>query len=71
MKYAVLKVSNGNYYIHSEDWTDFEKAKINFADIWKTLMNAPDVNTACVAIIDENLDVVEGYKEHISHVTAE
>lgn len=67
MKYAVVKVSNGSYAIHSEGWTDIEKAKINFADIWKTLMNASDVNTACIAIVDENLDNVEGYKEFIDH----
>ena len=68
MKYAVLKVSNGNYVIHSEGWTDLEKAKINFADVRKTLMNAKDVQTACVMIVDENLDVVEGYKEYINHL---
>lgn len=67
MKYAIVKVSNGSYAIHSEGWTDIEKAKINFADIWKTLMNAPDVDTACIAIVDENLDIVEDYKEFIDH----
>lgn len=67
MKYAVIKVSNGNYFIHSEGWTDIEKAKVNFADIWKQLMNAKDVDTACIAIVDENLDNVEGYKEYINH----
>ena len=67
MKYAVLKVINGNYFIHSEGWTDLEKAKVNFADVWKTLMNASDVDTACIAIIDENLDTVQGYKEFVDH----
>ena len=67
MKYAIVKVSNGNYFIASEGWTDIEKAKVNFADIWKSLMNAKDVDTACIAIVDENLDNVEGYKEYISH----
>ena len=71
MKYAVVKVSNGSYAIHSEGWTDLEKAKINFADIWKTLLDASDVNTACIAIVDENLDVVEDYKECISHISSE
>lgn len=67
MKYAITKVSNGSYSIQSEGWTDIEKAKIDFANIWKTLMNAKDVQTACIAIVDENLDNVEGYKEYISH----
>jgi hypothetical protein len=67
MKYAIVKVSNGSYSIQSEGWTDIEKAKIDFANIWKTLMNAKDVQTACIAIVDENLDNVEGYKEFIDH----
>jgi hypothetical protein len=67
MKYAIVKVSNGSYSIQSEGWTDIEKAKIDFANIWKTLMNAKDVDTACIAIVDENLDNVEGYKEFIDH----
>lgn len=67
MKYAVVKVVNGVYAIHSEGWTDLEKAKINYAQLWATLMNAPDVVTASIMIVDENLDNVEGYKEFISH----
>lgn len=67
MKYAIVKVSNGSYSIQSEGWTDIEKAKIDFANTWKTLMNAKDVQTACIMIVDENLDNVEGYKEFIDH----
>ena len=66
MKYAIIKVVNGNYFIHSEGWTDLEKAKINYADAWKTLLNASDVKTAEIAIFDENLAVM-GYKELVSH----
>ena len=33
----------------------------------QTLWNAPDVSTVCVAIIDENLNVVGGYQEIITH----
>ena len=67
MKYAVVKVINGNYFIHSEGFTDIEKAKIDFAQLWATLMNAEDVATACLMIVDENLDCVEGYKELVKH----
>lgn len=70
MKYAIVKVSNGSYSIQSEGWSDIEKAKIDFANTWKTLMNAKDVQTACIMIVDENLDNVEGYKEFIDHRTA-
>lgn len=67
MKYAVVKVVNGAYAIHSEGWTDLEKAKVDFFGLCQTLHNASDVQTACCMIIDENLDNVEGYKEFISH----
>ena len=69
MKYAIIKVINGNYFIHSEGWTDKEKAIVNWHDCCKTLHNAKDVVTACVMIVDENLDCVEGYREFISHVS--
>lgn len=68
MKYAIVKVSNGSYSIASEGWTDKEKAIVDFLDKAKTLHNAKDVQTACVMIVDENLDVVEGYREFISHI---
>lgn len=68
MVYAVVKVSNGSYSIASEGWTDKEKAIVDFLDKAKTLHNASDVQTACVMIVDENLDIVEGYKEYINHL---
>ena len=71
MKYAIVKVSNGNYSIHAEGITDLDKAKVSFHGVCQTLWNAPDVITACVMIADENLDAVEGYREFISHVEEE
>lgn len=68
MKYAIVKVINGNYSIHAEGITDVNAAKVQFHGLCQTLWNAADVNTACVMITDENLDVVDGYKEFISHV---
>lgn len=67
MKYAIIKVINGNYFIHTEGITNTNSAKTQFHGLCQTLWNAPDVITAEVAIVDENLDVVEGYKEHIFH----
>ena len=69
MKYAVIKVVNGTYAIHSEGWTDLEKAKVNYAQLWASLMNAEDVITASLMIVDENLDNVEGYKEFVNHAS--
>ena len=67
MKYGIVKVINGNYSIHAEGITDVANAKVSFHGLCQTLWNAPDVITAEVAIVDENLDAVEGYKEFISH----
>lgn len=67
MKYAIVKVVNGIYSIHAEGFTDLSAAKVNFHGLCQTLWNAPDVTTAYVMITDEQLDVVEGYKEYIHH----
>lgn len=67
MKYAIIKVVNGTYSIHAEGFTDIASAKVNYHGLCQTLWNAPDVISAEVAIVDENLDAVEGYKEYIHH----
>jgi hypothetical protein len=67
MKYAIVKVINGSYSIHAEGITDVASAKVNYHGLCQTLWNAPDVQTAYVMITDEQLDVVEGYKEYIHH----
>ena len=67
MKYALVKVINGSYSIHAEGFTELAGAKFNFHGLCQTLWNAPDVITAEVMIVDENLDCVEGYKEFIHH----
>jgi hypothetical protein len=69
MKYAIIKVVNGNYFIHMEGFTNVADAKVQFHGLCQTLWNAPDVVTAYVEIVDEQLDVVEGYKEFIHHET--
>ena len=67
MVYSIIKVINGHYFIHAEGFTDLAPAKVSFHGLCQTLWNAPDVITAEVAIVDEQLDVVEGYKEFIHH----
>lgn len=67
MKYAIIKCINGNYSVHAEGITALENAKTNFHGLCQMLWNAPDVLTAHVTIVDEQLDVVEGYKEYIHH----
>lgn len=67
MKYAIIKVINGNYFVHAEGITDLASAKTQFHGLCQTLWNASDVITATVKIMDENLDCVEDYKEFITH----
>lgn len=66
MKYSIIKVINGNFSVHAET-SSLDNAKTNFHGLCQTLWNAPDVLTAYVAIVDEQLDVVEGYKEYVHH----
>ena len=68
MTYAIVKCINGNFFIHAEGIADLSNAKTNFHGLCQTLWNAPDVLSAHVAIVDEQLDVVEGYKESIHHM---
>ena len=68
MKYSIIKVINGNYFIHAEGITSLDSAKVTFHGLCQTLWNADDVLSATVIIADENLDAVEGYKEFIKHV---
>ena len=67
MKYAIIKVINGNYSIHSEGWTDLAKAKVDFHGLCQSLWNAPDVITAYAMIVDEMLEKVGDYGEYIWH----
>lgn len=67
MKYAIIKVINGSYFIHAEGITELSSAKVSYHALCQTLWNAPDVLSAYVMITDEQLDVVEGYKEYIHH----
>ena len=70
MKYAIIKVINGNYFIHAEGITGLDAAKTQFHGLCQTLWNAQDVITAQVIIADEQLDCVEGYREYIHHTPA-
>ena len=67
MKYAIIKTVNGNYFVHAEGYTDLTNAKTAYHGLCQSLWNAADVQTACVMIVDENLDTVPGYKEFICH----
>lgn len=67
MKYAIIKVVNGNYFIHAEGITNLDSAKTQFHGVCQTLWNAQDVQSACVMIVDEHFGCMEGYREDIHH----
>ena len=67
MKYSIIKVINGNYFVHAEGITDLSAAKVQFHGLCQMLWNEPNVISAYVMIADEQLDAVEGYKEFIHH----
>ena len=70
MKYSIINCVNSNFAIHSET-TDLNSAKVQFHGLAQTLWNAPDVLTAKIEIVDEQLNVVEDYREFIHHEAEE
>lgn len=71
MKYAIIECINGNYFIRAEGITVIDSAIIQYHGRCQALWDAQDVITAHVAIVDEQLNVVEGYKEFIHHEVTE
>ena len=70
-KYYIIQSSNGNMSIVSE-WDDLTKAIVAFHDRAKVLWNAQDVIEGYVEIVySANLNVVDGYKEYITHPQTE
>ena len=70
-KYYIIQSSNGVISIISE-WDDITKAIVAFHDRCKVLWNAKDVIEGWVEIVySADMNVVGGYKEHITHATEE
>ena len=67
MVYAIIECVNDTYTVRAEGIQTVEAAKTQYHGRCQALWNALDVQTAHVAIVDEQLDVVEGYKEYIHH----
>lgn len=65
MKYVVMQSVGGNTVI-KEEWTDKNKAKQGYHNLCKNLYADAETQTAVVAILDENLDVVDGNKCYIN-----
>ena len=70
-KYYIIQSSNGNVTIKSE-WDDINKAIVAFHQLCATLWNTPEVIEGYVEIVySADLNVVDGYKEHITHPQTE
>ena len=65
MKYAIAKVSNGNFIIAEEGFTTLESAIVRFHHICESMWNASDVESGSVMIVNEKLDCMDGYRELI------
>ena len=71
MKYALLLCTNGVFAIAASYGTNKQSAIVGFHQRCAALWNEASVQTAMVAVVDENLDVVDDKKEFISHVEPE
>ena len=72
MKYYVIYISNGALQVDKITEHDtLDKAKVAYAGVWRTLLNTPEVLHGVVAILDSQLDVVQGYREIITHPAPE
>lgn len=65
-KFSTIKVVNGQFAINTET-DNLQSAIIQFHSLAQMLWNASDVTTAKIAIMDEQLNVVDGYAEYIHH----
>lgn len=65
-KYDVVQKVNGNIVVIST-WVDNKNgAKQAFHDRCKLLYSDKDTTSGVVAILDDNLDVLDGMKEYIN-----
>ncbi len=67
MNYAIIESVNGSFTVRAEGIKTLEAAKTQYHGRCQTLWNAQDVINAHVAIVNEQLNVVDGYIEYIHH----
>lgn len=65
MKYDVVQKVNGNIAVKSTWDNNLVGAKQAYHDILRLLYSDKDTTNGVVAILDDNLDVVDGCKEFI------
>ncbi|MBQ1571070.1 MAG: hypothetical protein IIZ78_08110 [Clostridiales bacterium] len=67
MRYSLIAVTNGNFAVKSEHGENKQAALVAFHQLSAAYWNAPDVTTAMIKVVDENLDTVDGKMEYITH----
>ena len=70
MKYLIQQVATVNgktNFTEVEQKNDLKSAIIRYHQTSAALWNEASVSDATITILDENLDKVNGYSEHIHH----
>jgi len=66
MKYAVIQFINGSFSVKYEG-ENLDSLKYNYHDWLSLLWNDTGAVDGIVQLVDENMDVVDGLSERISH----
>ena len=66
MKYAVIQFINGSFSVKYEG-ENLDSLKYNYNDWLSLLWNDTGAVDGIVQLVDENMDVVDGLTERISH----
>lgn len=66
MKYAVIQFINGAFSVKYEG-ENLDSLKYNYHDWLSLLWNDTSAVNGIVQLVDDNMDVVDGLSERISH----
>lgn len=67
MEYAILTVTDGNNVVRAEHISDIENARKTWHHWCELLISDSSFSKGMVKLVDENLDLVEGKMEYITH----
>ena len=69
--FAVIQYANGAFTVVAEGFTDLDSAKVSFWGQCRALVNDKATLLANVAIVNDKMQIVGGYTEHITHEVQE
>ena len=67
MEYAVISVTDGNNVVRAEHIANIEDARKTWHHWCELLISDSSFTKGMVKLVDENLDLVEGKMEYITH----